>query len=174
MNYVAENLSMLDFFVSWRWARPLDRKGAFWYCRSHPGEVLGKGRDQELLTIIAQRRPDGGKLRALARGAFRVWDELGALVIGPAGRALRYAWSAVALLTAFLLIGSSGCTREPERQWYKIGQPYSLAEFQRDRTECTREKRLDFDCMRARGWRDVSPDRPAPSPEPAKVRPRGY
>lgn len=79
-----------------------------------------------------------------------------------------------AILAALLLLGSWGCAREPERLWYKIGQRYTMEEFQRDKAECTREKKLDFDCMRARGWVDVSPERPAPSPEPTKAPPPRY
>ena len=78
------------------------------------------------------------------------------------------------LLTVVLTIGFWGCAREPERQWYKIGQPYTLAEFERDKAACTREKKLDFDCMRGRGWVDVSPDRPAPPVEPPKGRGSRY
>jgi len=67
-----------------------------------------------------------------------------------------------------LLIGASGCAREPERQWYKIGKPYTTAEFTRDVAECTKGGTLDADCMRARGWVDVSPDLPTPTPEPQR------
>jgi len=77
-------------------------------------------------------------------------------------------WVRVALLGVLLGIGFWGCSSEPKRQWQKFGQPYTEAEFQRDKAECTRQKKLDVDCMRARGWVDVSPDRPAPSPQPSK------
>lgn len=81
----------------------------------------------------------------------------------------------VSFLAILLLVGSWGCTRQPERLWQKFGQPYTEAEFRRDKAECTREKKLDFDCMRSRGWVDVSPDRPAPAPEPEKApSPRPY
>ncbi len=89
-------------------------------------------------------------------------------MIAPAGNAFVSTRASAALLTV-LLIGLWGCAGQPERQWQKIGQPYSVAEFQRDKAECTREKKLDFGCMRARGWIDVSPDRPAPSSEPEKA-----
>lgn len=81
--------------------------------------------------------------------------------------------TALALFVILVLAGLWGCAREPERQWMKIGKPYSMAEFERDKAECTREKKLDFDCMRARGWLDVSPDRPPPR-EPEKAPTRGY
>jgi hypothetical protein len=69
----------------------------------------------------------------------------------------------VLLLAAVWLGLAWGCAREPERQWYKIGKPYTMEEFRRDTTQCTRDKKLDADCMRSRGWVDVSPDRPEPS-----------
>lgn len=57
--------------------------------------------------------------------------------------------------------GAIGCARGPDRLWYKPGQPYTMAEFERDTTACTRKGKLDFDCMRTRGWTDVSATRPA-------------
>ena len=61
------------------------------------------------------------------------------------------------------MLAISGCAREPEPLWQKIGQQYTLDEFRRDTAQCTQAKKLDFDCMRARGWVDVSADRPEPS-----------
>lgn len=77
--------------------------------------------------------------------------------------------SAIVLLATFVVLGSFGCASGPERQWYKIGQHYTVAEFERDKAECTREKKLDFDCMRRKGWVDVSPDRPTPTPLPERA-----
>jgi hypothetical protein len=72
--------------------------------------------------------------------------------------------AAGALLLAVVSLGLAwGCAREPERQWYKIGKPYTMEEFRRDTAQCSRDKTLDADCMRARGWVDVSPDRPEPT-----------
>ncbi|HXG16729.1 MAG TPA: hypothetical protein VNK50_10800 [Calidithermus sp.] len=51
----------------------------------------------------------------------------------------------------------AGCASEPERQWMKVGQPYTTAEFRRDVAACTRDGRLDEACMRQRGWVDVTP-----------------
>ena len=70
---------------------------------------------------------------------------------------------AVLCLALVGLLGGAGCTKEPERQLYKIGHPYTLDEFRRDTAQCTQAKKLDFDCMRARGWVDVSADRPEPA-----------
>lgn len=60
----------------------------------------------------------------------------------------------------------AGCAAE--KQWMKVGQPYTTAEFRRDYAECSKAKgRLDEDCMRARGWSDMKPspgDRAADAP----------
>ena len=82
--------------------------------------------------------------------------------------------SPAGLLVVLLALGSWSCARQPERQWQKFGQPYTVAEFQRDKAECTRAKKLDVDCMRSRGWVDVSPDRPAPAAEPERPPTRRY
>ncbi|MBI4608928.1 MAG: hypothetical protein HY726_07970 [Candidatus Rokubacteria bacterium] len=75
----------------------------------------------------------------------------------------------VVVLGGLVFVASWGCSRAPERQWQKMGdRPYTMAEFQRDRAECTRGKQLDFDCMRSRGWVDVSPDRPKQAPSEAE------
>lgn len=75
----------------------------------------------------------------------------------------------VACLGALVGVALTGCgTKEPQRQWMKFKQPYTEAEFQRDKAECMRGKKLDVDCMRARGWVDVTPDFPAPAPEPKR------
>jgi hypothetical protein len=59
----------------------------------------------------------------------------------------------------------AGCASEPERQWMKVGQPYTTAEFRRDVAACTRDGRLDEACLRQRGWVDVTPPvEKAPSP----------
>lgn len=88
-------------------------------------------------------------------------------------RAAPATWVRVVLLGTLLSIGLQGCGGgEPKRQWLKFGQPYTEAEFQRDKAECMRGKKLDVDCMRARGWVDVTPDFPAPPAEPSK-RPGG-
>ncbi len=66
-------------------------------------------------------------------------------------------------------LGLAGCAAEPERQWMKIGQPYTTAEFRRDVAECTRDGRLDEVCLQQRGWVAVTPkpEKP-PSPRPGE------
>jgi hypothetical protein len=62
----------------------------------------------------------------------------------------------------------AGCARD--KQWMKVGEPYTTAEFRRDYAECSKPKgSLDEDCLRARGWVDMSPskgDRAADNPPP--------
>ena len=74
-----------------------------------------------------------------------------------------------------LLFGSTfGCATGDERRWQKVGVEYTTAEFNRDVDACTRNKKLDDECMKARGWVPMNPDRPAPTPSPTPSRTRGY
>ena len=47
---------------------------------------------------------------------------------------------------------------EPEKQWYKPGQSYTVADFERDRAACTKDRVIDEDCLKARGWASLSGD----------------
>ena len=64
----------------------------------------------------------------------------------------------------------AGCAAE--KQWMKVGESYTTAEFRRDYAECSAKSKtgtVDDDCMRARGWVDVKPskaDRAADAPPP--------
>ena len=49
-----------------------------------------------------------------------------------------------------------GCVTD-EREWMKLNQRYTVAEFQRDREDCMKSGKLDDACMRARGWVAVNP-----------------
>jgi hypothetical protein len=77
------------------------------------------------------------------------------------------------LLVATIVAGCAG----PDKQWMKVGESYTTAEFRRDYAACTKNGRLDEDCMRARGWVDMAPskgDRAAdnpPTPPPQYSRP---
>ncbi len=56
---------------------------------------------------------------------------------------------------------------EPERQWYKPGGNYTVAEFRQDQTACTKNRVLDEECLKQRGWVPLSGDREAPArPQP--------
>ena len=80
----------------------------------------------------------------------------------------------VLVLLAVLLVGAFGCASSDERVWYKPGGNYTTAEFNRDRDSCTKNKKLDAECLKAKGWVSVSPDRPAPAAPPPQQRPRSY
>ena len=56
-------------------------------------------------------------------------------------------------LGASFLIASCDST---EKEWMKINQSYTTAEFRRDHAACSKGSRLDEACMRSRGWVDVS------------------
>jgi hypothetical protein len=69
----------------------------------------------------------------------------------------------------------AGCATE--KQWMKVGESYTTAEFRRDYADCSKTKngKLDEDCLRSRGWVDMKPskgDRAAdtPAPPPANIR----
>jgi hypothetical protein len=64
------------------------------------------------------------------------------------------------------------CASDAEKQWYKPG-PYTVAEFERDRAECTRSRQIDEVCLRERGWLTLSSDPqkgPKPGPVPTRER----
>jgi hypothetical protein len=50
-----------------------------------------------------------------------------------------------------------GCATE--KQWMKVGESYSTAEFRRDHADCSKSDKLDEACLRARGWVDMKPSR---------------
>ena len=79
---------------------------------------------------------------------------------------------------ALLLVAATltGCAAE--KQWMKVGEPYTTAEFRRDYAECSKTKSgtLDEECLRARGWVEMKPSKgdraatPPPTPIPDKYR----
>jgi hypothetical protein len=69
----------------------------------------------------------------------------------------------------------TGCA--VDKQWMKVGESYTTAEFRRDYAECSKTKsgELDEDCMRGKGWVEMSPtkaDRAANAPPPPAVSPK--
>lgn len=74
-----------------------------------------------------------------------------------------------AAVMAVAAIATGGCGSTPDKQWYKAGGDYTVAEFERDRKACTRNRDLDEACLKERGWIAVSPDREVPvSKDPPK------
>lgn len=76
----------------------------------------------------------------------------------------------IALVLALLAAACS--TGISERQWYKPSGDYTAQDLRRDMNACTREKKLDLECLRAKGWVDLSQDAPKPAPEPEPARKR--
>jgi hypothetical protein len=76
---------------------------------------------------------------------------------------------AVLLLVA-LVLGACGTDR---REWMKLDQTYTTAEFQRDLQECTVKGKLDDDCMKARGWVAVTPPKAEQKKEDPLSQPAG-
>jgi len=74
------------------------------------------------------------------------------------------------LLLALALSSLVACSSlAPPKQWYKPGINYTVAEFQRDRTACTKDRVVDEDCLRQHGWVSLSGDEkkyvpPTPAP----------
>jgi hypothetical protein len=59
------------------------------------------------------------------------------------------------LMVSVLVLAA--CGTETERQWMKLDQPYTTAEFRRDLAACTKSGNIDEDCMKGRGWTAVTP-----------------
>jgi len=51
----------------------------------------------------------------------------------------------------------AACSSEPERQWMKLDQKYTTAEFRRDLKDCSKSGAVDDECMKAKGWVAVTP-----------------
>jgi hypothetical protein len=62
------------------------------------------------------------------------------------------------LLLAITTLSVSACSLEKGTQWYKPNDNYTVAEFQRDETACTKNRVLDEACLRARGWVGITAD----------------
>ena len=85
---------------------------------------------------------------------------------------MRIIWFPLTLVV--IVVALAGCAAD--KQWMKVGEAYTTAEFRRDYAECSKKSgELDEDCMRARGWVDMSPtkaDRAANAPPPAPASPK--
>jgi hypothetical protein len=68
---------------------------------------------------------------------------------------------------------ATACGPASDKQWYKPGADYTVAEFNRDRAACEKNGRLDEACLRERGWAPLTLDKEKPPPPPP-VGPRGY
>ncbi len=66
-----------------------------------------------------------------------------------------------------------GCG-QADKQWYKPGAEYTVAEFQRDRTACEKSGKIDEDCLKQRGWVPLSQDKDKGGPQVPVSRSRFY
>src|SRR5437870_4930396 len=78
------------------------------------------------------------------------------------------------LTSGVLLIGlaMAACGTDT-REWMKLDQTYTTAEFRRDLQQCTVKGKLDDDCMKARGWVAVTPPKAEQKKEDPLSQPAG-
>jgi hypothetical protein len=75
------------------------------------------------------------------------------------------------LIAVSVALAAGGCASQ-EKQWMKLDQKYTVAEFRRDYSTCSKAGTLDEQCMRGKGWVAVSPGAPAgKTVEPARPGP---
>ncbi|PYO01770.1 MAG: hypothetical protein DMD91_06405 [Candidatus Rokuibacteriota bacterium] len=60
------------------------------------------------------------------------------------------------LLTTSVFI-LAACGADTDRQYMKLDQTYTTAEFRRDLAACTKSGNVDDECMKSRGWVAVTP-----------------
>ena len=78
------------------------------------------------------------------------------------------------VLAGLLCLGLAACVTD-SKEWMKVDQKYTTAEFHRDYRECIKDGKPDEGCMRQRGWVPVNPSKsegPA-TPEPTMLQRRG-
>lgn len=70
-------------------------------------------------------------------------------------------------LIVSVALALGGCASQ-EKEWMKLDQRYTVAEFRRDYAACSESGDLDEHCMKGKGWVAVSPGTPIEKPaEPA-------
>ena len=70
------------------------------------------------------------------------------------------------LLVSLAALSVGGCASDPEKQWYKAAGDYTVAEWQRDEALCTKNRVVDEECLRGKGWVSLSADPTKPPPPP--------
>ncbi len=56
-----------------------------------------------------------------------------------------------------LAVALTACGSLDDREWMKVDQRYTTEEFRRDYRECSKDGKLDDECMKSRGWVAVTP-----------------
>ena len=82
---------------------------------------------------------------------------------------MRHRLTSGVLLIALAMAACGTDTRE----WMKLDQTYTTAEFRRDLQQCTVKGKLDDDCMKARGWVAVTPPKAEQKKEDPLSQPAG-
>jgi hypothetical protein len=67
------------------------------------------------------------------------------------------------LFLALVVASSAACSSGPEKEWYKPGASYTVADFQRDENACTTNRVLDEECLKGRGWVPLSVEEKKPT-----------
>src|SRR5262245_44158880 len=94
---------------------------------------------------------------------------LGTAPSGPYTLGMRIQTALIAVSVALAL---GACASDENKEWMKVDQRYTVAEFRRDYAACSRGATLDDACMRSKGWVAVSPGSGGPkSAEPARPGP---
>jgi hypothetical protein len=65
---------------------------------------------------------------------------------------------AAVVLALGLALPLGACSLDPEKQWYKPSGSYTSADFDRDTKACTKDRVLNEDCLKQRGWASLSGD----------------
>jgi hypothetical protein len=78
-------------------------------------------------------------------------------------------WSRALLALLVVVPALGGCVTD-EREWMKLNERYTVAEFQRDREACMVKGKIDDACMRSRGWVAVNPGGKAETPKDPHAR----
>src|SRR5260370_25731172 len=60
------------------------------------------------------------------------------------------------LLGAVLTTALAGCATDTH-EWMKVNQKYATEEFRRNYRECSRDGKLQDECMKSQGWFAVPP-----------------
>jgi hypothetical protein len=68
------------------------------------------------------------------------------------------------LLLLIAMAGALSACGSAEKQWYKPGADYTVADFQRDRAACEKGGALDEVCLKQRGWVPLSVDKDTSKP----------
>jgi hypothetical protein len=67
------------------------------------------------------------------------------------------------LFLALVAASTAACSSGPEKEWYRPGSSYTVADFQRDEKACTTNRVVDEECLKKRGWVPLSVEEKKPT-----------